>query len=92
VLHPYPYPCPFPLSSVPAPAPSPLQKENLFDASKRFTRLPYWNGTGANHLLLSYADYGASVHLSIQRRPCVSLAPRLVPIHPPASRLPCVAH
>lgn len=35
-----------------------VRKETPFEASKRFTRLPYWNGTGANHLIISFADYG----------------------------------
>lgn len=32
---------------------------SFVSSSKRLTRLPFWNGTGANHLIISYADYGA---------------------------------
>jgi hypothetical protein len=35
-----------------------VKKETPFESSKRFTRLKNWRGTGANHLIISFADYG----------------------------------
>lgn len=31
---------------------------NMYDASRFFTRLPYWGAGGENHLLFHFADYG----------------------------------
>ena len=50
-----------------------VQTETFFQASKRFTRLQYWNGTGANHLLISYADYGASARVALACLPAFLL-------------------
>lgn len=38
-----------------------VRKETPFEASKKFTRLKHWRGTGANHLIISFADYGESL-------------------------------
>jgi hypothetical protein len=35
--------------------------DTAFTAARRLTRLPYWGPSGARHLILDFADYGAHV-------------------------------